>query len=105
MENDSTRSCGYGLQREGLRPVSLSSAPLPLSFFLRLLNKSIIILSNICSDFDKIEDEFKELDERLKASIADEKQRTETAFKIIFEKYPNTRGFELISENINKLFP
>lgn len=65
---------------------------------------SIVILSNICSDFDKIEAEFKEIDEYLKDSIPDEKQRNEAAFKVILEKYPNTRGFEIISENISKLF-
>lgn len=65
---------------------------------------SIVILSSICSDFDKIEAEIKEIDESLKDSIPDEKQRNEAAFKVILEKYPNTRGFEVIAENIGKLF-
>lgn len=65
---------------------------------------SIVILSSICSDFDKIEAEIKEIDESLKDSIPDEKQRNEAVFKVILEKYPNTRGFEIIAENIGKLF-
>jgi CubicO group peptidase (beta-lactamase class C family) len=65
---------------------------------------SIVILSNICSDFEKIEDEFYELYESLKDSIPDEKQRNEATFKIILEKYPNRKGFEIIAENISKLF-
>lgn len=65
---------------------------------------SIVILSSICSDFDKIEAEIKEIDESLKDSIPDEKQRNEAAFKVILEKYPNTRGFEIIAENIGTLF-
>lgn len=65
---------------------------------------SIVILSSICNDFDKIEQEFKEIDGTLKDSIPDEKKRNEAALKIISEKYPNTRGFELISENVSKLF-
>lgn len=35
---------------------------------------SIVVLSSICSDFDKIEDEFKEIDETLKDSILNEKK-------------------------------
>jgi CubicO group peptidase (beta-lactamase class C family) len=65
---------------------------------------SIVILSSICSDFDKIEAEIKEINESLKDSIPDEKQRNEAAFKVILEKYPNTRGFEVIAENIGKIF-
>lgn len=65
---------------------------------------SIVILSNICSDFNQIEQEFKEIVAMLKDSIPDEKKRNEAALKIISEKYPNTRGFELIAENLNKMF-
>lgn len=65
---------------------------------------SIVILSNVGIDFDKIETEIKELDESLKDSIHDENQRNEAIFKIILERYPNTRGFEIIAENISKLF-
>ncbi|MCE2982788.1 MAG: beta-lactamase family protein [Parachlamydia sp.] len=65
---------------------------------------SIVVLSSIGSDFDKIESEFKEIDETIKDSVPDEKKRNEAAFKIILEKYPNTRGFEMIVENVNKLF-
>lgn len=65
---------------------------------------SIIFLSSICFDFDKIEDEFKEIEETLKDSIPDEKQRSEAAFRIILRKYPKTRGFEIIADKISKLF-
>lgn len=65
---------------------------------------SIIVLSSICRDFDKLEDEFKEIDEALKDSISNEKKRNEAALKIILEKYPSTRGFEMIAENVGKLF-
>lgn len=64
---------------------------------------SIVVLSSICSDFDRIEDEFKEIYGTLKDSIPDEKKRKEAATKLILEKYPNTRGFEIIAENISKL--
>ena len=61
---------------------------------------SIVVLSNICYDFDKIEAEFKQIEESLKDTIPEEKTRTETAYKMILEKYPHKRGFEVIVENI-----
>lgn len=32
------------------------------------------------------------------------KKRNEAALKIILEKYPDKRGFEMITDNISKLF-
>lgn len=65
---------------------------------------SVVILSNVCSDFDKIESEFKEIEESLKETIPDEKKRKDTALRIISEKYPKKRGFEIINEQVGKLF-
>lgn len=65
---------------------------------------SIVVLSNICYDFDKIEDEFKGLMEDLSNTIADEKECTQVAIKMILEKYPTTRGFEMVAEKFEKLF-
>lgn len=65
---------------------------------------SIVVLSNICYDFDKIEGEFKQIEEGLRDTIPDEKRRNGAAIKTILEKYPNTRGFEMIMDHIGKLF-
>lgn len=64
---------------------------------------SIILLSNICYDFDKIEDEFNALLIDLQDTIADEKEREKTAEKIINEKYPMKRGFAILAEELGKV--
>lgn len=75
-----------------------------LLYYMPEQDLSIIILSNICNDFDKIEDEFKENVEILRDTISDENELHQSALKMILDKYPNMRGFELIAENIRKLF-
>lgn len=65
---------------------------------------SIILLSNICYDFDKIEDEYKAVAESLRDIIPNEEERNETALKMILEKYPDTRGFERVSEELQKVW-
>jgi hypothetical protein len=65
---------------------------------------SIILLSNIAYDFDKVEDEYKTLLVTLRETFSDEKEREMEAQKVIQEKYPNTRGFEMIGKNTGKLF-
>lgn len=75
-----------------------------LLFYAPEHDLSIVVLSNICYDFDKIEYEFKETVESLRNTILDEKERNQAAFKIILEKYPNTRGFEMIAEKFEKIF-
>jgi CubicO group peptidase (beta-lactamase class C family) len=75
-----------------------------LLLYLPEYDLSIVVLSSISSDFDKIEDELNEIDQGLKDSILDEKRRREAASKRLLEKYPSIRGFELITENVNKLF-
>lgn len=99
---------GIGIEKNDIGVILRHSGGIG-SYRTRLLympeqDLSIVILSSVCSDFDKIEQEVKELDESLKDSITDEKQRNEAVFKIILKRYPNTRGFEIIAENINKLF-
>lgn len=59
---------------------------------------SIILLSNIHSDFDKIEDEFNALVADLKDTIPDEREQKKASSKIIFEKYPKKRGLMSIAE-------
>jgi CubicO group peptidase (beta-lactamase class C family) len=67
------------------------------------IDVSVILLSNICYDFDKIKDEFNALVVSLQDTIADEKERNEAAKKIINEKYPFKRGFALLMEELGKV--
>ena len=64
---------------------------------------TIIILSNIGADFDKIEEEYKAALEKFRDTISDEEERNKAVYKMILEKYPNTRGFEKISEEFEKI--
>lgn len=65
---------------------------------------SLVVLSNICSDFEKIESESFAIEESLINSIPDEVKRREVALEMIIEKYPHQRGFELIQEKIGHFF-
>jgi CubicO group peptidase (beta-lactamase class C family) len=64
---------------------------------------SIILLSHISYDIDKVEEEFKELLLNLEQTIPDKAERTQKALKIIFEKYPSARGFEKIMDKLQQL--
>ncbi len=57
---------------------------------------SVIVLSNISYDYDKIDGEYKELFIALQETIPDERERAHEALKILSEKYPGKRGFEKI---------
>lgn len=64
---------------------------------------SIIVLSHISYDYDKIEGEIKELLLSLQQMIPHEEERTQEALKMISKKYPNTRGFEKVMDMLRKL--
>jgi CubicO group peptidase (beta-lactamase class C family) len=64
---------------------------------------SIIFLSHISYDYEKVEGEFKELQSSLKEKFPDESERTHEALKIIAEKYPGQRGFEKVMEMIQEM--
>ena len=64
---------------------------------------TIIRLSNIRSDSSKIDEEFKEMMEKLKDQIPDESKRFNAVRKIMSEKYPDKRGVSRL-ENIIEAF-
>jgi CubicO group peptidase (beta-lactamase class C family) len=64
---------------------------------------SIVLLSNISYDFDKIKDEFNALLVDLQDDITDEKERIKTAKKIINKKYPMKRGLAILAEKLDKV--
>lgn len=63
---------------------------------------SIIFLSYISYDFDKVKEEFKELLSSLE-TISDGEQKNEEAIKIITKKYPALRGYEKVMSALDDL--
>jgi len=63
---------------------------------------SIIFLSYISYDFDKVKEEFKELLASLD-TISDNEQKKEEALKIISKKYPAHRGYEKVMSALDDL--
>lgn len=74
-----------------------------LLFYLPEYDLSFVVLSNVCCDYDKIEAEFKKIEESLKGSVPEE-LRFEAAQKLLFEKYPISRGFDILPARISQLF-
>lgn len=64
---------------------------------------SIILLSHISADYDKLENEYDALLLSLKCKIPDETERVNEANKIISKKYPSSRGFLKIEDSLNIL--
>jgi CubicO group peptidase (beta-lactamase class C family) len=64
---------------------------------------SIILLGHISSDLDKIETEVNALLSSLQETIPDVDQRNKTASTILSEKYPYTRGIEMIADLIQNM--
>lgn len=75
-----------------------------LLFYIPSHDLSVILLSNISYDFDCVEKEFNRLFENLTQAIPDEKERDDQAMEEILEKYPNQRGFELVSKKFDQMF-
>ena len=63
---------------------------------------SIVVLSNVSFDFEKIEVDYRALSSQLGETIRDEAECNQTAFKMILQKYPISRGFDLIEEEFEK---
>ena len=74
-----------------------------LLLYLPKYELSIIVLCHISYDFEKIRTEFDALVSELQKTHADEKTCREEAQRILFERYPHTRGFELIAEKVDEL--
>lgn len=72
-------------------------------FYMPKYDISILMLSNIDYDFDKIEDEFNAAMADFKDTIPDKIERRQAALKIVLKKYPFKRGFQMITKEFSKL--
>jgi hypothetical protein len=65
---------------------------------------SVIILSHIAGDDDRIVEEYKKLLHELQKTIFDEEVCQQKAQEIMSQKYPDTRGFERMRQRLESLF-
>lgn len=61
---------------------------------------TIVMLSNVGYDFDRLEPEYKQLVQELSDSIPNEDERNKTVLHLLSEKYPPLRGFEVIAKTL-----
>lgn len=72
--------------------------------YFKDMDLSIIILSHIGPDIAAVLDEYQALKGSLKQTVQDEGERKKLASKKIEEKYPLTRGYDLIMKAFAKSF-
>jgi CubicO group peptidase (beta-lactamase class C family) len=102
-------SYGYGIGiEESDNGIMLGHAGLidpynTLLYYIPEYDLSIVVLSHISKDLDKVDDEITKAEMNLANSIPDEIERSETAFKMVLGRYPDKRGFEMLSERVTKL--
>jgi CubicO group peptidase (beta-lactamase class C family) len=73
-------------------------------YYLPEYDLSIVLLSNVCWDFDKISNEYDAIYNSLQGTISDETECDEAAQETLQKKYPFTRSYGILSKGIVTLF-